>query len=407
MLPDLGCKNALILQGPAGPFFSRFATELRSLDVKVTKVNFHAGDALFFSGPDALPFRGKREDWPAFVGQLMSERNIDAVFLFGDCRPLHRMAIEVANDLGIDVWVFEEGYLRPDYITLERGGVNGNSSLPRDPSFYLTHRPADHPETANHPRGSFLPIAVYSAANALAFTLLGSRFPNYEHHRPLNAWSHTYWWCKAAVRKRYFQARERGLLEVITRELSGRYFFVPLQVHCDFQLVHSPYEDLLDFVAEVVREFALHARSDDALVFKHHPMDRAYREYGDLFKRLAREHELTGRLYYVHDLHLPSLLKHARGTITINSTVGISSMYHRTPVMAMGTAVYDMPGLTFQGELRDFLRDPGSVDSELYEAFRGWLEHENQANGNFYRRLPGHHVGTGVRWFKGTGAGDP
>ncbi|WP_250313331.1 capsular polysaccharide export protein, LipB/KpsS family, partial [Escherichia coli] len=31
---------------------------------------------------------------------------------------------------------FEEGYLRPQFITVEEGGVNAYSSLPRDPDFY-------------------------------------------------------------------------------------------------------------------------------------------------------------------------------------------------------------------------------------------------------------------------------
>ena len=58
---------------------------------------------------------------------------IDLVFLFGDCRPIHRAAHDVATAMGIDVGVFEEGYLRPDFITLERHGVNGNSLRRYDP----------------------------------------------------------------------------------------------------------------------------------------------------------------------------------------------------------------------------------------------------------------------------------
>ena len=31
----------------------------------------------------------------------------------------------------------EEGYVRPDWVTFEAGGVNGHSTLPRDPQWYL------------------------------------------------------------------------------------------------------------------------------------------------------------------------------------------------------------------------------------------------------------------------------
>lgn len=50
--------------------------------------------------------------------------------VFGDWRPLHREAVLLARVRGIRVWAYEEGYLRPDYITMEQGGVNGLSSLP-------------------------------------------------------------------------------------------------------------------------------------------------------------------------------------------------------------------------------------------------------------------------------------
>ncbi|MFW6087977.1 MAG: capsule biosynthesis protein, partial [Myxococcota bacterium] len=398
VLPDLGCAHALLLQGPAGPFFRRFAVELRAAGVAVTKVNLHAGDELFYPGPDAVPFRGGRDEWPAFVRGVMRDRGIDALFVFGDCRPYHQDAITVAREMDVDVWVFEEGYLRPDYITLERHGVNGFSSLPRDPEFYRAHDPgpADAPVPVGATTGA---AAWWSTLNALAYTLRRGAYPRYEHHRPLNAWKHTFWHVRGGVRKVWYQQRERGRLEEIMSTLRGRYFFVPLQVHCDFQMLHSPYGNVLEFVDEVVATFAEHAIVCDHLVLKHHPMDRAYREYGAYMRNLAKRHSVTDRLWYVHDLHLPTLLRHAKGTITINSTVGLSSIHHGTPVLCKGTAVYDMPGLAHQGSLVEFFRDPGHVDESLYLAFRHYLEHTNQANGSVWKRLPGHPWGTGVRWF--------
>lgn len=112
MLPDFGVTHALILQGPAGPFMRRFAAELTDHGIEVTKVNFHAGDVLFFPGPDAVAYRGTREAWPVFVEELIQARAIDGVFCFGDCRPLHRAARDVAERLGVSTWAFEESTLR-------------------------------------------------------------------------------------------------------------------------------------------------------------------------------------------------------------------------------------------------------------------------------------------------------
>ena len=52
------------------------------------------------------------EEWPSFFRELVLQRKIDAVFVFGDCRPIHRPAIEIAKELGIQVWVFEPGLYR-------------------------------------------------------------------------------------------------------------------------------------------------------------------------------------------------------------------------------------------------------------------------------------------------------
>ena len=131
MLRDVQATHALLLQGPVGPFFTRLARELVREGVGVTKVNFNAGDALFYRGPGAVAFRRPAEEWPAFARALIEQRGIDAVFLFGDCRPMHVQAVAIARELGIPVWVFEEGYLRPHFITLEEHGVNGYSRMPR------------------------------------------------------------------------------------------------------------------------------------------------------------------------------------------------------------------------------------------------------------------------------------
>lgn len=397
-LPDFGVRQALLLQGPAGPFMRRFADELESAGIGATKVNFHAGDAFWFPGPRAISYRGKAEEFSEWVDQLMEDLGIDGIFLFGDCRRLHRMAIEVAERRGARVWVFEEGYLRPDWITLEEHGVNGYSRMPKDPDFYRRIR-LPKPPRPERVGPVFHKMSWYSTFSALSFTHLNGGFPHYEHHRSLNAWHHTYVWCVNVVRKKRYEIAERHLLPRLSGELSGRFFFVPLQVHNDFQIVHSPYDDFWEFVRQVAETFAAHANSHDHIVFKHHPMDRPFKEYGEDFTALARELDLDDRLHYCHDLHLPTLLKHAKGVITVNSTVGLQAIHHGTPVKAMGTCIYDMEGLTHQGSLEDFLHGREPPDRTLYSRFRRYLLHTNQVNGSFYQRLPGRTHGTGVRWF--------
>lgn len=297
--------------------------------------------------------------------------------------------------------MFEEGYLRPHYITIERGGVNKHSSVPRNPeafSLFESNTLAVNTQVYR-PRRAFLHMAVYASLYSLANFLGAWLFPHYVHHRPLHPLREGLAWMRSAFRKYWFRARERKLLDVFTTELSGRYFLVPLQVHNDAQVaIHSHFASVEEFIETVVRSFASHADPAHAIVFKHHPMDRAYREYGPLMRELARRYGLEGRLYYVHDLHLPTLLAHARGTVVINSTVGLSSLFHKTPVITLGDPIYNLPGLTFQGSLEQFWSDPGTLDAELYQRFRRWLLAYNQANGNFYKPLDEVDSHTGVVW---------
>jgi capsule polysaccharide modification protein KpsS len=400
--PVFGTTRALLLQGPMSPFFHRFARELRASGVAVTKVNLNAGDALFCAGPGTVSYRGTLADWPGYLDGLLERERIDGIYLFGDGRPYHRRAIELARRRGIRLFVFEEGYLRPDWITLEEGGVNGHSSMSRDPAVY--RQLAEHPRApgrVTHVGVTFRYGGWYSTLYSIALTLGRPLFWGYQHHRPLNFVSEAYRWVLGGVRKLVYRQREAGVQERLTSQLSQRYFLVALQVHCDYQLSHSPFATVEQFIEHVISSFARHAPSDHLLVIKHHPLDRPYRDYTAVMHELSTRHGLGERLVYIHDQHLPTLLSHARGTVMINSTVGLQAALQGTPVKTLGSAVYDMAGITHQGSLEDFWHAPGKVDERVVQGFRAYLLAHNQFNGNFYKRLPGVDSATGVRWTRG------
>ena len=399
MLSHFSGKRILLLQGPMGPFFWRLKKDLEAVGARVDKVNFCAGDQLFYLR-EAIHFRGSLDDWPDFLSSLLTRQRYDAVMLFGDCRPYHRVVPHLIRFMKTQIYVFEEGYLRPDHITVEPGGVNSFSSLPRNPDVYRRF-PAHSVEKAvkQHTRHAFAWSATFAVIFALCNSLLAWRFPLYQHHRSLNPLSQAFYWGRSALRKLRFSWTEGRLERRILAPDAPPFFLVPLQTHNDAQItVHSSFETIEEFIGVVMRSFAENAPAEHRLVFKHHPLDRGYTDYTRLIRRLARDQGVAERVLYVHDLHLPKLLDHARGTVVINSTVGLSSILHGTPVCVLGDPIYHMPGLTHQGALNGFWTDPGQVDKPLFQRFRAWLLAHNQANGNFYERLdnlPGH---TGVIW---------
>lgn len=391
-------KRVLFLQGPVGPFFARLARDLQDIGAHTFKINFNGGDWAFFPR-GAVSFRGTRQQWPGFIQSFLQQHAIEVVFMFGDCRPLHQIARVIAHDLGLEVGVFEEGYVRPDFITLERYGVNGYSRLSRDPQFYRA-LPIKPGQAERHVGNTFWYCLGWAILYYLACSLLQLHYRNYSHHRPLGL-REGLPLLRSAARKWKYALQEAGLATRLCGPLSGRYFLVPLQVHNDTQIhVHSAYPSVQNFIAEVMQSFAVHAPADLHLVIKQHPLDRAYHNYAALIRSEAQRLGLGRRVLYIHDQHLPTLLQHARGVVVINSTVGLSALYHAKPVKVCGTAVYDLPGLTFQPPLHEFwsAADRFAIDIELYQRYRQYLIESTQLNGSFFRRLPRARTHCGVRW---------
>ncbi len=391
-------SRILLLQGPMGPFFWRLKLDLEVSGYDVHKVNFNGGDRHFYHDHQTIDYRESLEDWPFFLSGIIRDLKIEKIMLFGDNRPLHRAARKVAREMGVGLMVFEEGYLRPDYITLEPEGVNGYSKMPQQADAFREHSD-DLYFQPKHIKSAFFSAAVYAARYHVACNLASFRYPEYHHHRSTNLIYESFAWVRSGYRKLKYKKENRHYLDRLTSKYSKNFFLVPLQVHNDSQLRrHSQYPSVHAFIQEVVSSFARRAPSDTRLVIKHHPMDRGYRDYSKLIKKLARQHNVKDRVIYVHDLHLPTLLKHACGTVVVNSTVGLSSIHHNTPVINLGKAIYDIPGLTYQGLLRDFWSHQGTVDRKLYQGFRYWLLNNTQFNGNFYRRIPGLDNSCGVQW---------
>ena len=384
-------KNILFLQGPVGPFFNRIGAQLRKVGARVFKINFNGGDWLF-GGRDAINFRQHPRQWATFFEQQLLQHQIEAVILFGDCRPIHATARRIALKHNIAVFVFEEGYVRPNFVTLERFGVNNHSLLPRDPDFYLQNVPV--PQQHEQELGySFHMVLLWGFLYYTTAITLQPFFRQYRHHRPLQL-SEGKVWLRSFGRKLYYRHKEKGVLAHLTGPLSKSFYLVPLQVYNDSQiLTHSNFKTVKAFIKYVAQSFAAHAPSHTHLVFKHHPMDRGYHDYHQLISKLGKQLGIAGRLHYIHDQHLPSLLTHAIGTIVVNSTVGFSSLYHNTPVKTCGMAVYDIKGLTYQGSLHTFWHEaPGfQINRRLFTRFRNYMILTTQLNGSFYKRFKTPH----------------
>ncbi|WP_454738210.1 capsule biosynthesis protein [Cupriavidus necator] len=372
----------LLLQGPNGPFFFRLASLLLAKGCRVTKVNFNGGDDVFYRSGDIIRFTQPMVLWESFLRNLLAGRCIDAIVVFGTSRRHHRIAVRVAESLGIAFWAFEEGYVRPDYITLERGGVNADSPL--GPLAMEGIPKLGNPAKPRKFQHSFRKMAAYSFWYFAGGMGGVRRYPHYRHHKPFGV-HEVGQWVRAAYRKQVYRWQERELRERLLASDHPHFFLVALQVYNDSQIrVHSPWRRIEDFIEWTIHSFAEHAPAESVLVFKHHPMDRGHTDYAATIEACATRFGASGRIVYIHDAHLPSLLHRCMGLVTVNSTTGLQALFHRVPVIALGRCFYAKPGLTYQGSLDAFWNDPGAVNMKTYVRFRNYLVRVSQINSSFY-----------------------
>lgn len=377
-------RSYLLLQGPMGSFFQELADWLRTKNRTVKRVLFNAGDCLYCTDSDAYSFNDKANHFSTWLNKVRQIYDFDSIVCFGDCRPIHLSAKAWANEHGVRFLAFEEGYIRPNFITLELGGVNAFSSTPKDPKYYRYHHPHPKQEIIEI-EGHFFPRAWAATCYYVISWFKKNQFPHYRHHKIFSPWKETDYWVRSAWRKQLYNITERKIDNRLQTELKGKYYLAILQVYNDSQIKnHSHYDDVRDYIIEVIRSFAEYAPKDKYLVFKHHPMDRGHRFYGTLINELCDELNIKNKILYVHDLHLPTMLKNAKSVITINSTAGLSALHHAKALKVMGKALYDIEGLTYQHSLDRFWSTNFNPDIKLFRNFKDILIYKTQLNGVFY-----------------------
>lgn len=389
-------SRVLLLQGPLGDFFLQLANWLQEGGSTVYKINFQAGDDWDFPKRHhrVFAYQDTVAHFKDFVRTIIEQHHIDAVVCFGDQRIYHQIAREVCQQKQVAFWVFEEGYFRPAWVTLEKGGVNASSALPKNAAFFQAAMQNEdwaikkYNNTSN-PFFALRFMMMAAIGHYLAMRLGAKRYPHYQHHRATSLFYYAKNWLRSFWRKSYYRLSESILTKKIEQGKLGRFYLFPLQVATDSQIrVHSDYESMKDCLQEVLASFAQHAPSDSKLIVKHHPMDRGFISYRATIKRfIQKQPELNNRILYVRDVSLPVLMRQAMGMVTINSTSALSALLHHLPTKVLGRANYDFEGLTCQHTLDEFWCAPTFPDSAVFEAYRLYHINHTQLAGSFYYQV--------------------
>lgn len=381
----------LLLMGYIGTFFARMARHLEAEGVEVYKVSFPLHE-FGFPAHQRLPYSGPMCDFRAFLNTQIQERGIRHVFMVNDYPIPHRIALDLCAELrqqghAIDSYVFELGYLRPNYVTLERDGVNARSSLNKPAEFYQCLSAQQVIPQARRESG------LRWRKLWKAPTFVQHAFTRYQIVEGPHKLQPTPGYLWAAVRgfaRKYLYAiSERRVKAAL---FNGSPFFLGvLQVSTDSQLTDEPsFASVEGFITEMVESFARSAPRQARLFIKHHPRDRGYTNYSSHVERLVQRLGLQQRVFYFHDSPLAPILRNpaCHGVVLINSTVGYQTLFHGVPLKALGTAPFNIEGLADQQPLDGFWAAPRRSDRALFRRFYHHVLSTTQINGNFDGAFP-------------------
>jgi capsular polysaccharide export protein len=320
----------------------------------------------------------------------MLRNNVTDVVLFGDCRPYHVAALAIALETGLIRHLFEEGYVRPNWITCEAVGTNALSDMPRSPSELMRVAemlPPALPKVLV--RDSFLNRAVWDVIWTAATMTMRGVFPQYRYHSLVHPAIGYVGWLRRFIKKwAADESDDAALTQIHWNRLQRVPFFVlPMQLEGDFQIrTHSPFDSMEQATRQVLASFARAAPADAHLIIKRHPLDTSLNSQRSQILRMASEHGLKGRVIYIENANLEQLIAASTGCVVINSTSALMALACGCPLKVLGSATYAISGLAFCGDLDRFWTEGRPCDPALWKAYHRVLIARTQINGGFFSR---------------------
>ena len=367
----------LFLQGPHGPFFHKLGAMLRRAGATVWRVGFNSGDrAFWFHTKSYIPYVDPADQWLSTFEQICTDKGVTDIVLYGDTRPIHAQAVAAAQARGIDVHVFEEGYMRPYWVTYERGGSNGHSRLMEmsvaQMQAALAQSDMETPLPPGH-WGDMRQHVFYGALYHWFVMFTNWDYRNFRPHRSLPVTREFTLYLRRLLLMP-FQSLDRMQATLRIRFGGFPYHLTLLQLEHDssFQK-HSPFGTMSEFLEVVIEGFVKGAPRHHHLVFKAHPLEDGRVPLRRDVRRLARKYGVKDRVHYVRGGKLARLLNDARTSVTVNSTAAQQVLWRGIPLKVFGRAVFAKPEFVSTQSLPEFFEAPTRPDSRAYKDYRRYL----------------------------------
>lgn len=391
----------LLLQGPLGRFFEGLADAIDARGWVSHRIAFNMGDRCYAHGQYITVYRDKPEAWSNYLAAYIRKHQIACIVLYGDSRFYHQVARQVGTDMAVPVLCLEEGYLRPGYITAEWGGNNANSPLLQsgplagEQVHQASIQKAIEDNDVKIPpsmtvENTFRQRAFWGIIYYHMHFYFQKYVKYYRHHRPGAGFGEMVKWVWAGAMKYLVRWSDRIVQQKILhhgKNHQGRVFFCPLQVSVDAQIIHhSDFNSMEDYIEQLVSQFARCSKKTDLLVFKHHPMDRGFKNYKGIITRYARENNIGTRVLYAFDVDAGWFFDHADACITVNSTLGFEAIRRQIPTYVFSTAFYQSAAITpAVMTFEQFISEPKmAVSKRLVALVEQYIKSQALLTGDFY-----------------------
>ncbi len=378
-------RCVLLLQGPLSKYYARVAHHLRHSGCKTLKIHFCGSDVHDWDETDAVHFSGKPEHWALFLEAHIVAHGVTEILLHGDRRYYHQIAIGVAKRLGVTIIATELGYLRPDWMTVEYGGCSALSHFPQGRQELMA---MGVPEARDEPQvlypGKYWRIVQQELSFTFFNALHSRKFPNYLNHREEPRLQVYGGWFKARLLARR-RRKEAAKLWQRLKKCKAPFYLFALQLNGDFQIRdHSPFSSIYEAIEKVIASFARNAPDNTVLLLKSHPLEYRFAELARSVKEAGQKHGVTERIQLIHGGSVTELSSFALGLLTVNSSAGIEALEQSVPTCCILPTIYDIDGLTHQGDWEHFWRDPRAPDPQVFARFISVLKATSQVRGSLY-----------------------
>ena len=353
----------------------------------MSRINLCLGDWIFWPGKDSYNFRGALSAWDDYFRNFIIANKVTDIILVGEQRKYHNSAIKIAQQHRVKVNVTDFGYTRPDWITLERDGMNGTSHMPRSiDKIKKINENQDAVDLKKIYSDSEIKMIIGDIFYSFCTMFDLFFFPRYTRSDMRQSPAKGLFFSLIRWSKLLINYQKTKAFTKLVESGNFIFFLFTMQLEHDFQIVaYSKYTDLEEPLRKVIKSFSENSKKGINLIIKNHPCDSGLKNWRKIVYRLAEEYGIREKVFFVDGgTSVDTFINHASGLVCVNSTCGLRSLILGCPVKNLSHAIYGIEGLTFQGELDEFWSNPPAVNKDNVKSFINVVVNKLQVRGVFF-----------------------